>query len=62
MLDYLQQEKAIDWKLNLTKLAMDNKVTLGDFQCPNDGHFCNEGNAWIAQQIDEHLVRQERQR
>jgi hypothetical protein len=45
----------IDSYINSNKRMVNGKVSLEDYTCPKDGHFCRKGNQWLAQSILQHI-------
>jgi hypothetical protein len=53
MFSSLLSQKAIDGYLNLGSQLVEAGLDYDDFKCPGDDwHFCDRGQAWIAEQID----------
>ena len=56
LFDRLVQQGVIDSHTNLAQIAIDHNVPLKNYSCKSDGHFCEDGNRWIAKEIYRTLI------
>ncbi len=49
----LLEDGTIDGHLVLSRALLRSRHRYADFACPGDPHFCADGNAWIAREIDD---------
>jgi hypothetical protein len=47
----LALKSVIDSHTDLHKIAIDGHIVSGKYECKGDGHYCAEGNKWIATEI-----------
>jgi hypothetical protein len=52
LFERLEQDGVVDGLLDLSAAMAEQSIAYEDFDCPGDPHFCEEGNAWIAREIE----------
>jgi hypothetical protein len=51
LFDSLASKGTIADHINLPQIAVDQAINLAAFTCKGDGHFCADGNKWIAAEL-----------
>lgn len=51
----LERDGVVDGLLSLNRALFESRRPLRELECPGDGHFCEEGNRWIADTILEQI-------
>ncbi len=51
----LERSGVVDGAVSLTRALFSTRARLEELECPGDGHFCEEGNRWIASTVLEEL-------
>jgi len=51
MFQKFYEDNVIDSYVNLTDIAMSEDIDVADFLCPQDQHWCEQGNRWLARKI-----------